>query len=145
MKSAPPGLGPCSFRTSTFPLRATKTLRKALHVQHGTSPRLSASLTIVANQHGLIQPEVAETRYREGERLVLSRKTLPNARDMAVGIKAVTPPFRPTSSGPISEDFARQQISKQLRGNFHSSSLTTSASTMVPAVNKTSLHPAGLQ
>merc|ERR1712000_171865 len=46
---------------------------------------------------------------------------------------------------PLAEDFARQQISKQARGNFHSTSLTTSVPTMVSAVNKTSLHPAGLQ
>ena len=65
---------------------------------------------------------------------------------MAEGIKAVTPPFRySTSISPLAEDFARQQISKQARGNFHSTSLTTSVPTMVSAVNKTSLHPAGLQ
>ena len=49
------------------------------------------------------------------------------------------------------EDFARQQVSKQQRSNYHSSSLTTSSSsscfhTMVsPSVNKTGLHPAGVQ
>jgi hypothetical protein len=64
---------------------------------------------------------------------------------MAEGIKAVTPPLRSTSFDPLAEDFARQQIFKQQRGNYHSSSLTTPSSTMVSAVNKTSLHPAGLQ
>ena len=62
------------------------------------------------------------------------------------GIKAVfTPPLPQPSPGPLAEDFARQQISKQLRGNFHSTSLTNSLPTMVSAVNKTALHPAGLQ
>jgi phosphoenolpyruvate carboxykinase (ATP) len=65
---------------------------------------------------------------------------------MAEGIKADTPPFRSTSPGPLAEDFTRQQIAKQQRGNFHSSSLTSSVTTMVSnSVNKTALHPAGLQ
>jgi phosphoenolpyruvate carboxykinase (ATP) len=65
---------------------------------------------------------------------------------MAEGIKGGAPPFRTTSSGPLAEDFARQQELKQQRGNFHSTSLTSSVITMVAnAVNKTGLHPAGVQ
>jgi hypothetical protein len=65
---------------------------------------------------------------------------------MAEGIKGGAPPFRTSSSGPLAEDFARQQELKQQRGNFHSTSLTSSVITMVAnAVNKTGLHPAGVQ
>jgi hypothetical protein len=140
-----PPLASCYFRTLTSSLRATKTLRKNLHLQHGTRPRLSASTSIVANHHSLLESGVAETRYREGVLVRLASQTLPRARDMAEGIKAAHPPFLSSSPAPLAEDFARQQISKQLRGNFHSTSLTTSLPTMVSAVNKTALHPAGLQ
>ncbi|KAF2092506.1 hypothetical protein NA57DRAFT_69719 [Rhizodiscina lignyota] len=63
------------------------------------------------------------------------------------GIKgdAFPAPVRTASPGPLQEDFARQQISKQQRSNFHSSSLTTSLSAMnINSVNKTALHPGGV-
>ena len=53
-----------------------------------------------------------------------------------------TPPIRPSSPGLLSADFARQQISKQQRNNYHSSSLRTMVSN---SVNKTALHPSGVQ
>ena len=46
--------------------------------------------------------------------------------------------FRPNSPGPLSSDFARQQISKQQRNNYHSSSLSKMN------VNQTNLHPHGV-
>jgi phosphoenolpyruvate carboxykinase (ATP) len=66
---------------------------------------------------------------------------------MLGGIKGSNgPPLRSPSPGPLAEDFARQQIFKQSRGNFHSSSLTSSIITMVANnVNKTALHPSGIQ
>jgi phosphoenolpyruvate carboxykinase (ATP) len=46
----------------------------------------------------------------------------------------------------LAQDFARQQVAKQQRTNFHSSSLKTLPSAiMVSSVNKTNLHPAGVQ
>lgn len=53
-----------------------------------------------------------------------------------------TPPIRPSSPGALSADFARQQISKQQRNNYHSTSLRIMVSN---SVNKTALHPSGVQ
>lgn len=77
-------------------------------------------------------------------RTVLS--ILPSASDMA-GTKGDGPPlYRTSSPAPLVEDFARQQVSKQQRSNFNSSSLTHSLSAMnVSSVNKTALHPGGVQ
>jgi hypothetical protein len=57
------------------------------------------------------------------------------------------PVIRPSSPAPLAQDFARQQVSKQQRSNYHSSSLASSIPrTMVSqSVNKTGLHPAGVQ
>jgi phosphoenolpyruvate carboxykinase (ATP) len=66
----------------------------------------------------------------------------------ARGIKEASDPVIRTAS-PVAQDFARQQVSKQQRSNFHSTSLSPLlANTMVSqasAVNKTNLHPGGLQ
>ncbi|MCJ1336403.1 Protein kinase C-like 1 [Bachmanniomyces sp. S44760] len=48
-------------------------------------------------------------------------------------------PIRPHSPGPLHSDYARQQVAKQQKNNYHSSSLKTTMS-----VNKTSLHPSGV-
>lgn len=57
------------------------------------------------------------------------------------------PVIRTASPAPLAQDFARQQLSKQQRSNYHSSSLSSSIpSTMVSqSVNKTNLHPTGVQ
>ena len=48
----------------------------------------------------------------------------------------------PASLAPLESDFARQQHQKQLKNNYHSSSLAK----MVPQnVNRTSLHPGGVE
>jgi len=47
-------------------------------------------------------------------------------------------PYSPAP--PLEQDFIRQQIAKQQKGNFHSTSLK-----MVSSVNKTNLHPSGVQ
>jgi hypothetical protein len=54
---------------------------------------------------------------------------------------------RAASPAPLAQDFARQQVSKQQRSNFHSSSLKNISplSKKMPSVNKTSLHPTGVQ
>jgi hypothetical protein len=66
---------------------------------------------------------------------------------LARGIKEASDPVIRTASP--AQDFARQRVSKQQRSNFHSTSLSPlSANTMVSqssAVNKTNLHPGGLQ
>ena len=62
---------------------------------------------------------------------------------MVAAQKQNGPPIRPTSPGPLSSDFGRQAISKQQNSNYHSSSLKQ---TMVSnSVNKTALHPGGVQ
>jgi phosphoenolpyruvate carboxykinase (ATP) len=56
------------------------------------------------------------------------------------------PVIRTASPAPLAQDFARQQVSKQQRSNFHSSSISPLLATMAPpAVNKTNLHPSGLK
>lgn len=57
------------------------------------------------------------------------------------------PVIRTASPAPLAQDFARQQVSKQQRSNYHSSSLASAIPrTMVSqSVNKTGLHPAGVQ
>jgi phosphoenolpyruvate carboxykinase (ATP) len=62
-------------------------------------------------------------------------------------IKAAEDPVFPTATpAPLAQDFARQQVSKQQRSNFHSSSISPLiANTMVSqTVNKTNLHPSGV-
>jgi phosphoenolpyruvate carboxykinase (ATP) len=57
------------------------------------------------------------------------------------------PLLRTASPAPLAQDFARQQVSKQQRSNYHSSSIASQVPrTMVSHnVNKTGLHPAGVQ
>jgi phosphoenolpyruvate carboxykinase (ATP) len=60
--------------------------------------------------------------------------------------EASDPVIRTASPAPLAQDFARQQVSKQQRSNFHSSSISPLLATMAPpAVNKTNLHPGGLK
>jgi phosphoenolpyruvate carboxykinase (ATP) len=61
--------------------------------------------------------------------------------------EASDPVIRTASPAPLAQDFARQQVSKQQRSNFHSTSIASALSnTMVPpAVNQTNLHPGGLK
>lgn len=57
-------------------------------------------------------------------------------------------PIRSYTPGPpdSSNNFLSEQISKQQRSNFHSSSLKSSSVTMVAnSVNKTALHPGGVE
>ena len=48
------------------------------------------------------------------------------------------------SPNPLTQDFARHQVSLQQRSHFHSSSVPAFAFTMVSQVNKTNLHPSGI-
>jgi hypothetical protein len=64
--------------------------------------------------------------------------------------ETLDPVIRPASPAPLAQDlaqdFARQQVSKQQRSNFHSTSISPLFATMAPpAVNKTNLHPSGLK
>lgn len=65
------------------------------------------------------------------------------------GIKESSHPPSVTAASPLlplAQDFARQQVSKQQHNNFHSSSISPILNTMVSqVVNKTNLHPGGLQ
>lgn len=49
------------------------------------------------------------------------------------------PYIRPVSPGTLSNDFIRQQVAKQQKNNYHSSSLATMMN-----VNQTNLHPHGV-
>jgi hypothetical protein len=63
------------------------------------------------------------------------------------GIKGTSDPvIRTASPAPLAQDFARQQVSRQQRSNFHSTSLNPIlANNMVTnTVNKTNLHPSGV-
>ena len=60
------------------------------------------------------------------------------------------PPLRTFTPGPptSANDFLREQISKQQKSNFHSSSLNhavTQVGMVSQSVNKTALHPGGVQ
>lgn len=52
------------------------------------------------------------------------------------------PPIRRSSPGPLSADFVQQQVAKQQHSNYHSTSLKNMVST---SVNRTALHPGGVQ
>lgn len=76
--------------------------------------------------------------------------SIPDNLNMAsASIKAAhAPHIRPLSPAlPLASDFARQQIKKQQSNNFHSSSLhqVQNAETMGNSVNRTNLHPGGVQ
>ncbi|OKL56175.1 Phosphoenolpyruvate carboxykinase [Talaromyces atroroseus] len=51
------------------------------------------------------------------------------------------PPQRPSSPGPFHSDFIRQQVAKQQLSNYHSTSLKM----ITQSVNRTALHPGGVQ
>ncbi len=57
--------------------------------------------------------------------------------------RGLDPPLRPDS--PLSADFKRQLKKKQEGNNYHSSSLTTPIMINPSNVNKTSLHPGGVE
>lgn len=56
-------------------------------------------------------------------------------------------PIRTASPAPLAQDFARQAVHKQQRSNFHSSSIASGVSRIMvsQSVNKTALHPTGVQ
>lgn len=54
------------------------------------------------------------------------------------------PPVPPSRLASYSSDFDRQQVAKQQRSNYHSSSLRN-INMVSNSVNRTSLHPAGVQ
>ncbi|OCK73303.1 phosphoenolpyruvate carboxykinase [Lepidopterella palustris CBS 459.81] len=81
-------------------------------------------------------------------RTLFTLNRLPKNVDMAGAIKGTqTPPIRTQSPAPLAQDFVRQQVAKQQRTNFHSTSLKTVVPSIMVAnsVNKTALHPGGVQ
>lgn len=52
------------------------------------------------------------------------------------------PPGIPSESGPLYSDFVEQQVAKQRNNNYHSTSLINMVAT---SVNRTALHPGGVQ
>ena len=52
------------------------------------------------------------------------------------------PPGIPSESGPLYSDFFEQQVAKQRNNNYHSTSLINMVAT---SVNRTALHPGGVQ
>lgn len=61
---------------------------------------------------------------------------------MASAGKDYIPLDRSSSPGPLASDFTQQQIAKQRNNNYHSTSLRTMVAT---SVNRTALHPGGVQ
>ena len=57
------------------------------------------------------------------------------------------PPVRSYTPGlpDKSNDFLNEQISKQQKSNFHSTSLNKSVTMVAQSVNKTALHPSGVE
>jgi len=68
-------------------------------------------------------------------------------RMVSRGIKgAANPVVGSTSSTSLAQDFVRQQVSKQQRSNFHSTSISPLLHNkmVTQTVNKTNLHPSGV-
>jgi hypothetical protein len=61
---------------------------------------------------------------------------------MAAAGKDYIPLDRSSSPGPLATDFSSQQIAKQRNNNYHSTSLRNMVAT---SVNRTALHPGGVQ
>jgi hypothetical protein len=61
---------------------------------------------------------------------------------MASAQKDYIPLDRSDSPGPLASDFTQQQIAKQRNNNYHSTSLRNMVAT---SVNRTALHPGGVQ
>lgn len=57
------------------------------------------------------------------------------------------PPIRSYTPGPpdTSNDFLKEQISKQQKSNFHSTSLNKAVTMVANSVNRTALHPGGVE
>ena len=57
------------------------------------------------------------------------------------------PPIRTFTPGPpdTENDYLQQQVSKQQKNNFHSTSLNKSITMVAASVNKTALHPRGVE
>ena len=95
----------------------------------------------------------AWTNYRPRTRVSLDLDTFTplNRRRNVVTMAAIKgsadPSIRPASPAPLAQDFARQTVQKQQRSNFHSTSISSGTfNTMVSqSVNKTALHPTGVQ
>jgi hypothetical protein len=104
--------------------------------------RLPASPASNASANRRLRPEVS---------LDLDTFTTLNRRRNVVTMAAIKasadPSIRPASPAPLAQDFARQTVQKQQRSNFHSTSISSGIShTMVSqSVNKTALHPTGVQ
>ena len=56
--------------------------------------------------------------------------------------KNYIPPNRPSSPGFLNSDFFQQQVAKQRNNNYHSTSLRNMVAS---SVNRTALHPGGVQ
>lgn len=95
----------------------------------------------------------ATTRPRSGQ---LHGSTLDTAWSTSAGFakdvvrmapikEAQDPIIRTASPAPLAQDFARQQVSRQQRSNFHSTSIPSFSNMAPPAVNQTNLHPSGLK
>ena len=61
---------------------------------------------------------------------------------MASAGKDYIPLGRSDSPGPLASDFSQQQVAKQRNNNYHSTSLRKMVAT---SVNRTALHPGGVQ
>lgn len=79
----------------------------------------------------------------------ITRETVEKAQEvnllhtnMVAAQKNYIPPGRSASPGPLATDFLQQQVAKQRNNNYHSTSLRNMVAT---SVNRTALHPGGIQ
>jgi phosphoenolpyruvate carboxykinase (ATP) len=92
------------------------------------------------------RPSIQSRRYALETARSTSALKLRDVVRMASIKDASDPVIRTASPAPLAQDFARQQVSKQQRSNFHSTSISPLLANMAPpAVNKTNLHPSGLK
>lgn len=83
--------------------------------------------------------------WRVSNSAMSSSASEPNTNNLD-NSRSADPNPRPLTPGPVLEqDFIRQQIDKQHKNNFHSTALKRTLSMAAPNVNKTALHPGGVQ
>ena len=160
-KRPPPAAsGPCSGRLSQSRFDRDPRVIESLK-NHTKKQRLSSFDSITARKPFSFGPP---GYYRASTRCFSFSGASRPARQPVVGTimasreehkntlaAAVPPPvIRTSSPGPLAADFARQQVIKQQKSNFHSSSLKRTLSNQTPSmvsntVNRTALHPHGLQ
>lgn len=140
-----------SFRTRK-PIRSESLSCPLRTISGQVGLRLKAFAT-----HGNVHPSPTACPLQLGPQTPISpvelwRNTAESVREppsyqdrittMAPAGKNYIPLDRSSSPGPLATDFTSQQIAKQRNSNYHSTSLRNMVAT---SVNRTALHPGGVQ